>query len=165
MNMPTQDQIHSYVRHGVSVGGTILTIASMLAFIPMDKVQDAIGALQSLGTDLEKVFGDAAVLISIVGPAFITVAAKFAAGAVSLKSQVAKVHAASPRDLMNAVSDVTPGTLAKATAALPGVQVTVSNAAAPALRTLATDNSQPDIVRASSTAPVVSPPVARAQKE
>ena len=102
---------------------------------------------------------------------------------------VAKVHAVSPGDLLRAVSKNSPGTLiqatanlapgnllnavsrnspatlAMATAALTGVQVTVSGAAPVALRTLAADDSYPDIVRASSTAPPVSPPVARAQKE
>ena len=165
MQMPTQATVISAVRHGVSVIGTGITIASMLAFIPADKVQPAINTLQALGTDLEKVFGDAALLFSIIGPSIVAIAIKFAGDAVSLKSQVLGVREAAPHDLLNAVAKNSPGALAIATAALPGVQVTVSGAAAPALRTLAADEVHPDIVKASLTAPTVAPPVSRAQKE
>lgn len=163
MQMPDQDTINSLLRQGYTAGGTALTIAAMLAVIPQDAVQPAIAALHQVGDGLETAFGGFSKLTILFGPIIVGLSAKAAAFAVSLKSQVKRVHEAAPHELMNAVADQTPGTLAKATAALPGVQVTVSSAAAPSLRILAADNSQPDIVKASS-APPVAPPVTQGQK-
>lgn len=163
MQMPDQDAINSLMRQGYTVGGTAFTIAAMIAIIPQESVQPAIAALHQVGDGLQTAFGGFRSLFLIFGPVAIGLSAKAAAFAVSLKSQVKRVHEAAPHELMNAVADQTPGTLAKATASLPGVQVTVSSAAAPSLRILAADNSQPDIVKASS-APPVAPPVTQGQK-
>jgi len=163
MQMPDQDTINSLLRQGYTAAGTALTIGTLIAVVPQEAVQPTIAALHDIGDGLQKAIGGFSSLIVIFGPIIMGLSAKAAAFAVSLKSQVAKVHEAAPHELMSAVQDVTPGTLAKATAALPGVQVTVSSAAAPSLRILAADNSQPDIVKASS-APPVAPPVTQGQK-
>ena len=157
MNMPTQAQIDSLLRQGYTAGGTAFTIAAMLAIIPQDAVQPAIVALHQIGDGLKQALGGFSNLIIIFGPIIMGLSAKAAAFAVSLKSQIKGVHAASPQDLMNAVASQTPGTLAKAAAALPGVQVMVSGVASQSLRSLAADPSQPDIVAAVRTTPTPPP--------
>jgi hypothetical protein len=153
MQMPSSDQVSSLLRQGYTAAGTAFTIAAMVAVIPQDAVQPAIAALHEVGDGLQQAFGGVSKLVVILGPVVMGLSARAAAFAVSLKSQVAKVHDASHADLVNAVSEVSPSTLAKATAALPGVQVSVSPGAAPALRTLAADPTQPDIVRARELPP------------
>ena len=165
MNIPSSDTINSLLRQGYTAAGTAFTIAAMVAIIPQDAVQPAVTALHEVGDGLQQAFGGVSKLVVILGPVIVGLSARAAAFAVSLKSQVAKVRDASHTDLVAVVSQVSPGILAKATAALPGVQVTVSNIASPSLRALANDDSQPDIVKASSSAPTISPPVARVQKE
>lgn len=70
---------------------------------------------------------------------------------------VTKLHATAPDQLANAVAQVSPGTLAKATASIEGVQVTVNSDARPSLRALAADPAQRDIV--------VAPPAVASSKK
>ncbi len=153
MNMPTQDEINSLLRHGYTAAGTAFTIAAMIAVIPPDVVQPAIAALHDVGDGLEKAFGGVSKLVVIFGPIIAGLSARAAAFAVSLKSQVTKVHQADPHELLNVVKEVTPTLLAKTTAAIPGVQVTVTKAAPDSLRVLAADPTQPDIVKAKEIPP------------
>lgn len=144
----TSDEIQSLLRHGYTAAGTALTIGTMIAVIPPDAVQPAIAALHDMGDGLQQAFGGASKLVLLFGPIIAGISTKIAMLAVSLKSQVAKVHEAAPHELMIAVADQAPATLAKATAALLGVQVEVSGNASATLRTLASDPDQPDIVKA-----------------
>lgn len=160
----TSAELQSLLRQGYTAAGTAFTIAAAIAVIPAESVQPAIAALHDIGDGAEKIFGGFSKLVLIFGPVVAGLSAKAAAFAVSLKSQVKSVHAAAPDELMNAVTNQTPGVLAKATAALPGVQVTVSANASQSLRILAADDSQPDIVKSSLSAPPVAPPTARVQK-
>lgn len=160
----TSDEIQSMLRHGYTAAGTALTIGALIAVVPVDAVQPTIAALHDIGDGLQQAFGGASKIVLFFGPIIMGVSTKIAAIAVSLKSQVAKVHEAAPQELMNAVASQTPGVLAKATATIPGVQVTVSAAAPPSLRILAADDMQPDIVKASLSAPPVAAPTPRIEK-
>lgn len=160
----TSDEIQSLLRHGYTAAGTALTIGTLIAVVPQDAVQPTLAALHDIGDGLQQAFGGASKLVLIFGPIIIGLSAKVAAFAVSLKSQVARVHEAAPHELMIAVANQEPATLAKATATIPGVQVTVSAAAPPSLRVLAADDMQPDIVKSSLSAPPVTAPVPQVKK-
>lgn len=153
----TSDQIQSILRHGYTAAGTALTIGTLIAVVPADAVQPAIAALHDVGDGLQQAFGGVSKLVIIFGPIVVGISAKAAAFAASLRSQVAKVHEAAPQELLNAVAVQAPGTLAKATAAIPGVQIEVSGAAPAPLRALAADPDQPDIVKRPIPAPSSSP--------
>lgn len=67
--MPTENQINAALRHVYTVGGTVLTMAAVVAVIPQDSVQPAIMALHDVGDGLHQAFGGATKLLLIVGPA------------------------------------------------------------------------------------------------
>jgi len=154
MKLPSQDQINSLLRQGYTAAGTAFTIAAMVAIIPQDAVQPAVAALHEIGDGLQQAFGGVSKLVVILGPVVIGLSARAAAFAVSLKSQVAKVHDASHGDLVAAVSAVAPTTLVKAAGALQGVQVAVGPAASSEMKALASDpTNQSDIVRVRADLP------------
>ena len=86
-----QNQLSAITRHGVTAGGTVITILGALAFLPADQVQGAVTALQMLGDHLQLVFGDLSKLWLILGPALIAFAMKGAAFAASLKGQLRSI--------------------------------------------------------------------------
>jgi hypothetical protein len=154
MKLPSQDVVNSLLRQGYTAAGTAFTIAAMIAVIPQDAVQPAIAALHEIGDGLQQAFGGFSKLVIILGPVVAALSARAAAFAVTLKSQVAKVHDASHADLVNAVSQVAPTALVKAAGALQGVQVAVSPSASPEMKALASDpQNQSDIVRVRADLP------------
>lgn len=153
----TFDKIDTYLaagRYAVTYAGGVMTALGLSSTVDPQTLQDGFNHVFNGIKEVAVGFG-------ILAPVAATTWGIFEQ---TIGRLVAKVHAASPADLMRAVVDQTPGTLAKATATIPGVQVTVSAAAPQSLRVLAADDMQPDIVKSSLTAPAVSPPTARVQK-
>lgn len=86
-----QSQADALLRHGMTAGATAITILGGIALIPADQATAAVQALQNIGDDLHKLFGDAAVLWGILGPVIMAFVAKWTLAASSLKGQLTSI--------------------------------------------------------------------------
>lgn len=96
-----QNQTSAAVRHLVTAGGTAFTILGAFAVLPADQVTAAVGHLQDIGTDINKLMGDLGALWLIIGPVAIGFAVKGATFAASLKGQLRSIA-------RNPAVDITP---------------------------------------------------------
>jgi hypothetical protein len=127
-------------RYAVTIVGSIAATLGVVSVSGVS-VTDIQGAFNHIFSGAKEIAIGLGTLFPIVASVYGTLAAR-------LSTKVSDVHAAAPDQLAHAVAQVAPSTLAKATASIPGVQVSVAADASDPLRALAADTSQPNIVAA-----------------
>ena len=127
MNLPTTAQVNSALRYAGTAVSTIGAGAVLLGVLPADTAHAIVEASQKVLTDLQQLIGDAYVLAGLVFPVVIALITRLGWNAVSTKSQVAAVKAASPETLVAAVNAVDPKTLVAAVQDMDAANVTVTD--------------------------------------
>lgn len=113
MNMPTEDQVHSVLRHVYTATGTAVSILVVIGLTQQDASSIGI-AVKQIGDGIASIIAGISALIPIVSGAYAALSASRAARlrALNADPQIAKI-------------DTVPGTdAAKEAAQIPGSKVT-----------------------------------------